>query len=851
MGTYRAEDDDGGGATLPPQALVAQHRIATEGGAAAPMFGERVAYVVGIGAMGSRLGDRCVEPQATIEGNAGGDRGSRSLVRIDRWWYAEKALLPAIVRVFHDELCGLPPCDAASWLREVPRPRSLTFADGANTGGPLVRFLQIRRSCPGCGRFGFAAGGGSRRVCRECASEEDRRVAWQQAQVSTRAAQTLEQTCVLCAGDRLWRACAAAGSCPILGRRVGATLHARQAAEDARCLGAKVNVEEAVVLSSDSEEFEVKSSPRPRGIAYEADTHEQPHLPLPDISNGASIGFAPFDISGPRAGHSGYSEGGIRVGSALYESLQGQIAISDDEDESAASNVIAPLSFSHGKPSFPVHMSPSSFPCCSGHGEPCRKVLVRKEGPNHGRAFFACSRPRETQCDFFAWCDSFSDKGAGGESPPSASSLMHTGAGAIPAQTSAQSVLLVTPPPSCVGHGEPCRVVEVRKEGPNQGRRFFACPRPREEQCKQFAWADKPTLAALPSAAPASTIAVPPSMVCVPTSAAPAELAPAPGTPPPRVSRAAAVASTAGSSKDGGGALPPESQDVLTPRKQPAKRPRTSSTGMRDGRLERYVEKPSKKVLERIARALVHRLFLIRVEVDEKGAITAAVLGHTGNVYDVTLSARVACTCPDFGKARCACKHLLFVLLRVMQLPQDDPRVWQRALLPREVHDLRQRLQERLNGANDSVQLAGIQASSAVLSAFEAAGRSLTSARGSLPGPCLVCFEAAASTDGVASCSQCGQTMHRHCLMQCSAAAENRQVTCPRCRALWPVDDEVTNARNCARGSALSPLNLSAYSEAHQKHCTLEETYPDTHQWIAKRNGSLVALDTPAASLDT
>jgi len=40
-------------------------------------------------------------------------------------------------------------------------------------------------------------------------------------------------------------------------------------------------------------------------------------------------------------------------------------------------------------------------PLCFGHQEPTRVVVVKKTGPNKGRRFFSCCRPREDQCDFF------------------------------------------------------------------------------------------------------------------------------------------------------------------------------------------------------------------------------------------------------------------------------------------------------------------------------------------------------------------------------------------------------------------------------------------------------------------
>lgn len=42
----------------------------------------------------------------------------------------------------------------------------------------------------------------------------------------------------------------------------------------------------------------------------------------------------------------------------------------------------------------------------------------------------------------------------------------------------------------CKGHQEPCKLLKVKKAGPNKGRQFYVCPCPRSEQCGHFQWAD-------------------------------------------------------------------------------------------------------------------------------------------------------------------------------------------------------------------------------------------------------------------------------------------------------------------------------------------------------------------------
>lgn len=90
---------------------------------------------------------------------------------------------------------------------------------------------------------------------------------------------------------------------------------------------------------------------------------------------------------------------------------------------------------------------------------------------------------------------------------------------------------------------------------------------------------------------------------------------------------------------------------------------------------------------DRVVRALAQRLYLIDHEVSrEAGPRGAAaeclfhVLGASGNVYKVTVGRSPRCSCPDHAVRKNTCKHLLFVMLRVLGLSVDDPLVFARAL---------------------------------------------------------------------------------------------------------------------------------------------------------------------------
>ncbi|XP_021026598.1 endonuclease 8-like 3 [Mus caroli] len=96
------------------------------------------------------------------------------------------------------------------------------------------------------------------------------------------------------------------------------------------------------------------------------------------------------------------------------------------------------------------HSESDGSPLCKMHHRRCVLRVVRKDGENKGRQFYACSLPRGAQCGFFEWADlSF---------------------------------------PFC-RHGKRSIMKTVLKIGPNNGKNFFVCPLEKEKQCNFFQWA--------------------------------------------------------------------------------------------------------------------------------------------------------------------------------------------------------------------------------------------------------------------------------------------------------------------------------------------------------------------------
>jgi len=183
------------------------------------------------------------------------------------------------------------------------------------------------------------------------------------------------------------------------------------------------------------------------------------------------------------------------------------------------------------------------------------------------------------------------------------------------------------------------------------------------------------------------------------------------------------------------------------------------------------------------------------------------LLGSTGNVYTVTIGPRNRCTCPDYAKAA-VCKHVLFVMLKVLRVPAAHPLLWQAALLPNELEYIFAHAPEP-----GAAAAGGVLASDAARAAVAAAtGRALSiepapdAGAGALPPPaaagapaataheptadCPICYEElGADASALVSCGVCRNSLHAQCqeAWAVNKIKGGRPADCVFCRAPWPV----------------------------------------------------------------
>ncbi|GLI69332.1 hypothetical protein VaNZ11_013918 [Volvox africanus] len=228
------------------------------------------------------------------------------------------------------------------------------------------------------------------------------------------------------------------------------------------------------------------------------------------------------------------------------------------------------------------------------------------------------------------------------------------------------------------------------------------------------------------------------------------------------------------------------------------------------------------------------------------------VLGATGNVYTVRINRNPHCSCPDFGKGH-LCKHILFVMLRVLRQSPENPVIWQRALLTHEVEEVLGPLADTGNGAGSTVDqsmlatervrqtYAAITSGPTVQGSTSGAG----SVQRSVEGECPICYEnlvasGGGSAEAITFCTSCGNNMHKDCFERWAASKRSggQTVTCVYCRAPWKTAAGGGGTAGDSPGGS-EYINLSQYSDAHRDAASLEDLYGSNAYFILANNGEI------------
>ncbi|XP_028802583.1 RING-H2 finger protein ATL28-like [Neltuma alba] len=178
---------------------------------------------------------------------------------------------------------------------------------------------------------------------------------------------------------------------------------------------------------------------------------------------------------------------------------------------------------------------------------------------------------------------------------------------------------------------------------------------------------------------------------------------------------------------------------------------------------------------------------------------TFFVIGATGNVYTVTLSTFPSCSCPD---PVTPCKHILFVLIRVLGVSPDDVFLFQSSentLFPSE---LRRILDQPT--PPDALADAALRQRFYQLFFNQKQEHSDCNTEVEDGTSCPICLDEMKKEDKIVACGTCRNPIHEQCFVRWKGRNVNGMVSCVICRAPWKKENEDYDQHMY--------LNLSAYT---------------------------------------
>lgn len=263
---------------------------------------------------------------------------------------------------------------------------------------------------------------------------------------------------------------------------------------------------------------------------------------------------------------------------------------------------------------------------------------------------------------------------------------------------------------------------------------------------------------------------------------------------------------------------------------QPPQPKQPSSSSKDDGgagkpekRAKRFRQNPPKGVQQRIERALSQSMYLVtKSDVNRQDlSCKFVVLGSTGNVYDVAIGRAPNCSCPDHAKGN-LCKHILFVLLKVMAIPSTSSLVYQQAWIGTELEEMYSIMAQRFQQVSG-----GVMANSVVRKEYAKLQQRqvpvpIVTCRQDLK-DCPICFDALdAAADNIHCRSRCGANFHARCIGHW-LGQQGSNPTCPMCREPWQGANTKTTTdrdfKNLGRLQGQSPQrDMSSYSSWYRRY---------------------------------
>jgi len=178
---------------------------------------------------------------------------------------------------------------------------------------------------------------------------------------------------------------------------------------------------------------------------------------------------------------------------------------------------------------------------------------------------------------------------------------------------------------------------------------------------------------------------------------------------------------------------------------------------------------------QRKHRGKTQSLFLIEsIEPTDNKSRSYAIMGSTGNVYTVTIKESPTCTCPDYVGRFNRCKHIYFVLIRIMNANEDQDTY--------DENDLSIMFHNALNITNN------VQADTKIKNAYDKLKQNIGTdnkqvAKKSLDDLCPICLDDLENGEELDYCKfSCGKSLHTNCFKMWIKA---KKPICVFCKENW------------------------------------------------------------------
>lgn len=250
----------------------------------------------------------------------------------------------------------------------------------------------------------------------------------------------------------------------------------------------------------------------------------------------------------------------------------------------------------------------------------------------------------------------------------------------------------------------------------------------------------------------------------------------------------------------------------------PPKKRKTKET-VEEKRLKKWRPKAPLSYQEIRSRALTQRMFVLDRQRDtsnpEHPTETISLAGTTGNVYTITIDKVPGCNCPHALKGN-QCKHIIYVLSRVLRVPQDLE--YQLAFISAELREIFARAPSLPSEQADSSKKDGN--------------------RKPLEGECPICcvdFDPEDTGEEIVYCkAACGNNVHKECFEQWAATKKGKELPCPFCRTPWQGDEDTLK-----QVASSGTVNEEGYvNVASQLGLSGKRDYSTYHQqWVRRQFG--------------